>query len=98
MIPFSPSTESNDRLVSETFSSERKKFFLDLHENHRGQFLRITEDTNGRRDRIMVPANALRDLVSALNRIIDYCDENYPETAESDSRSLTTEPHSLDRL
>jgi hypothetical protein len=85
MIPFSPVTEGNDRLVSETLSVERKKFFLDLHQNHRGQFVRVTEDTNGRRDRIMVPASALREMVSALNRIIAYCDENYPEN-ESESR------------
>lgn len=77
MIPFTPSTEGTERLVSETFSIERKKFFLDLHENHRGQFVRITEDTNGRRDRIMVPAPALREMVSALNRIIEFCDSNY---------------------
>jgi hypothetical protein len=78
MISSTPSAEGNERLFSETFSIERKKFFLDLHANHRGQFVRITEDTNGRRDRIMVPAPALRDMVSALNRIIAYCEENYP--------------------
>ena len=79
MIPFTPAPETNDRLVSETFSAERKKFFLDLHQNHRGQFLRITEDTNGRRDRIMVPAIALREMVSALDRIIAFCEENPPQ-------------------
>lgn len=80
MIPFtSAPQQASERLVSETFSVERKKFFLDLHENHRGQFVRITEDTNGRRDRIMVPAPALREMVSALNRIIAYCDENFTE-------------------
>jgi hypothetical protein len=76
MIPFSTTPQSTERLVSETFSVERKKFFLDLHENHRGQFVRVTEDTNGRRDRIMVPATALHEMVDALNRIIAYCDEN----------------------
>jgi hypothetical protein len=80
MIPFTPNSDSNDRLVSETFSVERKKFFLDLHANHRGQFVRITEDTNGRRDRIMVPSPALREMVAALNRIIAYCDENHQDT------------------
>jgi hypothetical protein len=76
MITTTPGTEGNERLVSETFSVERKKFFLDLHENHRGQFVRITEDTNGRRDRIMVPAAALREMVSALNRIIAFQEEH----------------------
>jgi hypothetical protein len=80
MIDYSPATtEGNERLTSETFAIERKKFFLDLHQNHRGQFVRITEDTNGRRDRIMVPASALPEMVSALNRIIEFCADNYPE-------------------
>jgi hypothetical protein len=85
MIPFSPTTEGTERLVSETFSAERKKFFLDLHQNHRGEFVRITEDTNGRRDRIMVPAGSLREMVAALNNIIAYCEENFPQTDSSDS-------------
>lgn len=76
MITQTPGTDNNDRLATETFSVERKKFFLDLHQNHRGQFVRITEDTNGRRDRIMVPSSALRDMVSALNRIIALTEEN----------------------
>ena len=83
MITNTPTTEGNERLVSETFAVERKKFFLDLHENHRGQFVRITEDTNGRRDRIMVPASALREMVSALNRIIAFSEENYPEASSN---------------
>ena len=77
MITSSPGAEGTERLASETFSVERKKFFLDLHENHRGQFVRITEDTNGRRDRIMVPLSALREMVSALNRIIAFSEQHY---------------------
>ncbi len=77
MITSTPGTEGTERLISETFTAERKKFFLDLHQNHRGQFVRITEDTNGRRDRIMVPSNALREMVSALNRIIAFSEQNY---------------------
>jgi len=83
MFTSTPSAEGTERLTSETFSIERKKFFLDLHENHRGQFVRITEDTNGRRDRIMVPTLALREMVSALNRIIAFSEENYPENSDS---------------
>ena len=38
-------------LRSEKVQIERKTFFLDLKENDRGRFLRITEDVGGRRDR-----------------------------------------------
>ena len=40
---------------------ERKTFVFALKENPRGRFLRITEDVNGRRDTIIVPAPGLED-------------------------------------
>jgi PurA ssDNA and RNA-binding protein len=51
---------------------ERKMFFLDLQENHRGRFLKITEDTGGRRDTIMLPAEAFQDFVEALERLVEF--------------------------
>jgi len=41
MITSTANTEGTERLTSETFCVERKKFFLDLHQNPRGQFVRI---------------------------------------------------------
>jgi PurA ssDNA and RNA-binding protein len=38
---------------------ERKSFVFTLKENPRGRFLRITEDVNGRRDTIIIPATGL---------------------------------------
>jgi hypothetical protein len=69
--------ETRTRMPSEPIASEkiqidRKVFFLDLKENQRGRFLKITEDVGGRRDTVMVPAEAFRDFVDALNRIVDY--------------------------
>jgi len=40
---------------------ERKTFVFTLKENPRGRFLRITEDVNGRRDTIIIPATGLDD-------------------------------------
>ena len=37
-------------LASEKLATERKVFFLDLKENDRGRFIKITEDVGGRRD------------------------------------------------
>jgi len=50
---------------------DRKVFFLDLKENNRGRFLKITEDVGGRRDTIMLPVAAFRDFADALERLID---------------------------
>ena len=62
----------SDPLASEKISIDRKIFFLDLKENNRGRFLKITEDVGGRRDTIMLPAAAFQDFAEALTRLVDY--------------------------
>jgi hypothetical protein len=64
------SSDSGERsgpepIASEKVAHERKVFFLDLKENQRGRFLKITEDVGGRRDTIMLPAPAFRVLRQA---------------------------------
>jgi hypothetical protein len=59
-------------IASERIAFERKIFFLDLKENHRGRFLRITEDVGGRRDTIILPAPAFKDFAEALERLIEF--------------------------
>jgi hypothetical protein len=57
-------------LKSESITVERKNFIFDLRENPRGRFLRITEDANGRRDSIVIPAPGLKDFRRVLDEII----------------------------
>jgi hypothetical protein len=71
MINSNTSHRSDDPLASEKIQVDRKVFFLDLKENQRGRFLKITEDVSGRRDTIMLPASGFRDFVDALSRIVD---------------------------
>ena len=68
---------SGPRMASEPIASEkvtidRKVFFLDLKENQRGRFMKITEDVGGRRDTVMLPAAAFRDFLDALARLVEY--------------------------
>jgi hypothetical protein len=56
-----------DTLRSDKVQIERKTFLFTLKENPRGRFLRITEDVNGRRDTIIIPATGLED----FRRIVD---------------------------
>ena len=58
-----------DPLASEKVVIDRKIFFLDLKENQRGRFLKITEDVGGRRDTIMLPATAFRDFAAEFARL-----------------------------
>lgn len=48
-----------DTIKTDKIQIERKVFVFALKENPRGRFLRITEDVNGRRDTIIVPAPGL---------------------------------------
>jgi hypothetical protein len=60
---------AEETLKSDRIQIERKTFVFTLKENPRGRFLRITEDVNGRRDAIIVPATGLEDfrkLVEAM--------------------------------
>jgi len=57
-------------LKSENIVVERKSFIFDLRENPRGRFLRITEDANGRRDSIVIPATGLEDFRRVLDGMI----------------------------
>jgi hypothetical protein len=62
----------SDPIASEKVTIDRKIFFLDLKENQRGRFLKITEDVGGRRDTIMLPAPAFRDFLEALQRLVEF--------------------------
>ncbi|TLD70464.1 DNA-binding protein [Phragmitibacter flavus] len=57
-------------LHSEKIVGDRKIFFLDLKENDRGRFIKITEDVRGRRDTIMLPMEHAEDFLDALERIL----------------------------
>jgi hypothetical protein len=54
---------------TEKIFADRKIFFLDLKENDRGRFVKITEDVRGRRDTIMLPTEFLDEFIEALQQI-----------------------------
>jgi hypothetical protein len=66
----------DDVLRSEKIAVERKNFSFDLKENPRGRFLRITEDVNGRRDTIIIPAPGLEDFRRILDLMIATNNQN----------------------
>ena len=65
----------NAPIHTEKIVTDRKIFFLDLKENNRGRFIKITEDVRGRRDTIMVPAETIDEFVEALSTIRDVEEE-----------------------
>ena len=49
---------------------ERKHFHVELREHDRGKFLRITEETYGRRNTIIVPTTGVEDLTAAIGEVL----------------------------
>jgi hypothetical protein len=49
---------------------ERKHFYVELRENDRGKFLRITEEAHGRRNTIIVPSTGVTDFTTAIGEVL----------------------------
>jgi hypothetical protein len=62
--------EDQIQIASERIQIERKAFFFDFKENSRGRFLRITEDVNGRRDTVVIPASGLENFKNVIEHIV----------------------------
>ena len=66
-------------IFSDKIQVERKTFIFTLKENNRGRFLRITEDVNGRRDTIILPATGLADFKKVLEDICKASEDIPPQ-------------------
>ena len=86
-------SNSKPSVVEETIKSdkiqiERKTFVFTLKENPRGRFLRITEDVNGRRDTIIIPATGLEEFKKLFEDMLKTSEETPAKApaAEEESR------------
>lgn len=75
-----------DELATRTIKVERKLFHFDLKQNPRGTFLKITEESSGKRDVIILPATGIHDFLDAIEDVIegnldDLEDESVPGEA-----------------
>lgn len=70
-------------LKSDKVQIERKTFIFTLKENPRGRFLRITEDVNGRRDTVIIPAPGLEDFSRIVAEMTKAAAEKPVEAASS---------------
>lgn len=59
----------DEPLHTEKIMTDRKVYFIDLKENARGKFVKITEDVRGRRDTILLPCEALEEFIIALQNV-----------------------------
>jgi len=57
-------------LESRELQVERKFFRLEVRENDRGRFLRITEENQGRRNTVIVPESGFGDFAKAISEVL----------------------------
>ena len=69
-----------ETLKADKVQIERKTFVFTLKENPRGRFLRITEDVNGRRDTIIIPATGLEEFKKLFDDMLKTSAETPPKT------------------
>jgi hypothetical protein len=73
---------AEETLKTDRIQIERKTFVFTLKENPRGRFLRITEDVNGRRDNIIIPATGLDEFKRLLDDMLKTSAETPPKTSQ----------------
>lgn len=71
-----------DIIHSREFSAERKNYILEYRENERGQFLRITEESRGKRNVLIIPSSGIDDFRDALDDLIEEVDRSLGDDAE----------------
>jgi aromatic ring-cleaving dioxygenase len=71
--PFRPERRE-DVIHSREFSAERKNYLMEFRENERGQFLRITEESRGKRNVLIIPSSGIDDFIEALDDLMDEVD------------------------
>jgi hypothetical protein len=64
-----PIKEAEQTLQTVELQIERKTFLLSLRQNHRGQFLKITEQVGKNHSTVIVPATGLLALIQKLSTI-----------------------------
>jgi hypothetical protein len=77
--PASKPSVVEETIKTDKIQIERKSFVFTLKENPRGRFLRITEDVNGRRDTIIIPATGLEDFKRLFEEMVAASNETPPK-------------------
>jgi hypothetical protein len=72
---------AEETIKTDKIQIERKTFVISLKENPRGRFLRITEDVNGRRDTIILPATGLGEFKRVIDEMVRASEEAPMKTA-----------------
>src|SRR6476620_10495836 len=65
-----PQGKMDNIIEAKELQIERKHFYVELRENDRGRFLRITEEAHGRRNSIIVPSTGVDDFTATIAEVL----------------------------
>ena len=67
----SAASEEMDNIIeAKELQIERKHFYVELRENERGRFLRITEEAHGHRNSIIVPSTGVDEFTATIAEVL----------------------------
>ncbi|XP_041365991.1 transcriptional activator protein Pur-beta-like isoform X6 [Gigantopelta aegis] len=83
------------KLKSEMIVKDNRRYYLDLKENQRGRFLRVSQTIprGGPRSQIAIPAQGMIEFRDALTELLDEfgTDDQEPQSELPESRSMRVE-------
>ncbi len=59
-----------ETIASRELTIERKHFMIELRQNDRGRFLKITESAHGRRNSVIIPSTGLDEFEDKLDEVL----------------------------
>merc|ERR1712137_597762 len=79
-----PDNLKQGELRSEVMNKNDKKYHMDLKENARGRFLKVSETFSARnfRSQVFIPAEAMEELQQHLSELIDEHDDGIEDSGE----------------
>ncbi len=68
-------SDMENTLASRELQIERKHVIIELRENDRGRFLKITEEAHGRRNSVIIPSTGLDEFETLLDEVLTAGEE-----------------------
>jgi hypothetical protein len=70
-----PQVHMEQSIASRELTIERKHFIIELRQNERGRFLKITEAAHGRRNSVIIPSTGLDEFEDKLDEVLTEGEE-----------------------
>jgi len=93
----SQSPTDDGKLKSEIMIKDQRRYYLDLKENARGRFLRVSQTGGGFRSHLAIPAQGMVEFRNTLSDIVEQfgCEDDYQLKVLPESQHMRAEKKSF---